>query len=169
MVKILDVPFGKFRDKGQPIDNLSNYDSSQEELVYLMNLESLKEKKVLFGTKQGMLKVVDGSEFDVSKRTTAATKLGEEDEVLTVYALEDGDTLVMQSEKDYFLRIDPAEIPQKKKGAIGVRGIRLGAADVLTAIHVLNQGENSSVMVGEKEIVLNRLRIGKRDTKGVKK
>lgn len=169
MVKILDVPFGKFRDKGQPIDNLSNYDSSQEELVYLMNLESLKEKKVLFGTKQGMLKVVDGSEFDVSKRTTAATKLGEGDEVLAVQALEDGDTLVMQSEKDYFLRIDPAEIPQKKKGAIGVRGIRLGAADVLTAIHVLNQGENSSVMVGEKEIVLNRLHIGKRDTKGVKK
>ena len=169
MVKIMDVPFGKFRDKGQPIDNLSNYDSSQEELVYLMNLESLKEKKVLFGTKQGMLKVVDGSEFDVSKRTTAATKLGEGDEVLAVHALEDGDTMVMQSEKDYFLRIDPAEIPQKKKGAIGVRGIRLGAADVLTAIHVLNQGENSSVMVGEKEIVLNRLHIGKRDTKGVKK
>lgn len=169
MVKIMDVPFGKFRDKGQPIDNLSNYDSSQEELVYLMNLESLKEKKVLFGTKQGMLKVVDGSEFDVSKRTTAATKLGEGDEVLAVHALEDGDTMVMQSEKDYFLRIDTAEIPQKKKGAIGVRGIRLGAADVLTAIHVLNQGENSSVMVGEKEIVLNRLHIGKRDTKGVKK
>ncbi len=24
-VKVLDVPYGKFRDKGVPIDNVSNY------------------------------------------------------------------------------------------------------------------------------------------------
>jgi len=169
LLKVLDVPFGKFRDKGQPIDNLSNFDSSQENLIYLMNLENLRDKKVLFGTRRGMLKVVDGSEFDVAKRTTAATKLGEEDEVLTVCALEEGDTMVMQSEKDYFLRIDTEAIPQKKKGAIGVRGIRLGDGDALCAIYILSQGENISVKIKEKEIVLNRLHIGKRDTKGVKK
>lgn len=169
LLKVLDVPFGKFRDKGQPIDNLSNFDSSQENLIYLMNLENLRDKKVLFGTRQGMLKVVDGSEFDVAKRTTVATKLGEEDELLTVRTLEEGDTMVMQSEKDYFLRIDTEAIPQKKKGAIGVRGIRLGVGDALCAIYILSQGENISVKIKEKEIVLNRLHIGKRDTKGVKK
>ncbi len=169
MIKMLDVPFGKFRDKGQPIDNLSNYDSSRETLIYLMNLEALKESRVLFGTKQGMLKVVDGSEFDVSKRTTAATKLAEGDELLSVRILNEGDTLVMQSEKGYFLRIDTAEIPQKKKGAIGVRGMRLGTQDLLCAIHILSEGETRSVELGEKEIVLNRLHMAKRDTKGVKK
>lgn len=169
LLKVLDVPHGKFRDKGQPIDNLSNFDSSQENMIYLMNLENIKDKKVLFGTKQGMLKVVNGSEFDVAKRTTAATKLGEKDELLTVRVLEEGDTMVMQSEKDFFLRIDTEEIPQKKKGAVGVRGIRLGTEDMLCAIHVLSQGETGSVKVKEKEIVLNRLHIGKRDTKGVKK
>lgn len=29
-IKVLDLPYGKFRDKGQPIDNVSNYDSTQE-------------------------------------------------------------------------------------------------------------------------------------------
>ena len=29
-VKVLDLPYGKFRDKGLPIDNVSNYDSTQE-------------------------------------------------------------------------------------------------------------------------------------------
>ena len=28
-VKVMDIPYGKFRDKGQPIDNISNYDSTQ--------------------------------------------------------------------------------------------------------------------------------------------
>ena len=32
-VKVMDIPYGKFRDKGQPIDNISNYDSKQEEIV----------------------------------------------------------------------------------------------------------------------------------------
>ena len=34
-VKVMDIPYGKFRDKGQPIDNISNYDSTQEEIVYI--------------------------------------------------------------------------------------------------------------------------------------
>ena len=34
-IKVLDLPYGKFRDKGQPIDNVSNYDSTQEMVVYM--------------------------------------------------------------------------------------------------------------------------------------
>lgn len=49
-----------------------------------------------------MLKVVDGSEFDVAKRTTVATKLNEGDELIFVQALALEETLVMQSEKDFF-------------------------------------------------------------------
>lgn len=116
-IKVLDLPFGKFRDKGQPLDNISNYDSSQENIVYLMNLQKLAEHKVFFGTKNGMCKVVDGSEFDVAKRTIAATKLSDEDILLTVRVLEGDETLVLRSDKEYFLRLEAEEIPQKKKGS----------------------------------------------------
>ena len=34
-VKVLDLPYGKFRDKSLPIDNVSNYDSTKEEIVYI--------------------------------------------------------------------------------------------------------------------------------------
>ena len=37
-IKVLDLPFGKFRDKGLPIDNVSNYDSTKEELIYILSL-----------------------------------------------------------------------------------------------------------------------------------
>ena len=169
LLKVLDLPYGKFRDKGTPIDNLCNYDSKEENVVYLAGLEQVSSHRMLFGTKYAMIKVVDGMEFVVAKKTTAATKLGDEDEVLTVCPLEENDTLVMASKKDMFLRIDCALIPQKKKGAVGVRGMKLAAGDELKEIHVLHEGEEKEVEVKGKPVALHRLHVGNRDTKGVKK
>ena len=153
LLKVLDLPYGKFRDKGTPIDNLCNYDSKEENVVYLAGLEHVSSHRMLFGTKYAMIKVVDGMEFVVAKKTTAATKLGEEDEVLTVCPLEENDTLVMA----------------KKKGAVGVRGMKLAAGDELKSIHVLHEGEEKEVEVKGKPVALHRLHVGNRDTKGVKK
>ncbi len=169
LLKVLDLPYGKFRDKGTPIDNLSNYNSSEENFVYITNLAAISRSQVLFGTKSAMLKVVDGSEFDVAKRTTAATKLNEGDELIFVQALALEETLVMQSEKDFFLRIDISSIPEKKKGAVGVRGMKLGAGDALTAIYLLNAEDVVNIEVKGKEVALNRLRTAGRDTKGTKR
>lgn len=169
LLKVLDLPYGKFRDKGTPIDNLCNYDSKEENVVYLAGLEHVSSHRMLFGTKYAMIKVVDGMEFVVAKKTTAATKLGEEDEVLTVCPLEENDTLVMATKKDMFLRVDCAQIPQKKKGAVGVRGMKLAAGDELKSIHVLHEGEEKEVEVKGKPVALHRLHVGNRDTKGVKK
>ena len=169
LLKVMDLPYGKFRDKGIPIDNLSNYDSSQENIVSIKNLGALVSGKVLFGTKYAMLKIVDGSEFDVAKRTTAATKLNEEDELLIVQAVNGDETIVMQSEKDMFLRIEVGTIPEKKKGAVGVRGMKLSAGDTLNHIYVLDADTETSVEVRGKEVVLNRIRVGNRDTKGTKR
>ena len=169
LLKVLDLPYGKFRDKGTPIDNVCNYDSKEENFVYIASLEQVSSHRLVFGTAQSMLKVVDGAEFVVAKKTTAATKLADGDEVLTVRALEGDETLVMCSHKDMFLRIDCEQIPQKKKSAVGVRGMKLAAGDTLKNIYVLHEGENAEVEVKGKMIALNRLHIGNRDTKGVRK
>ena len=169
LAKVQDIPFGKFRDKGVPIDNVSNYSSSEESLAFLTGLDTIREKKLLFLTRSGMAKLVSGAEFDVSKRTTAATKLADGDEILKIGVAEEESTLVMQSEKNYFLRIALGDIPEKKKAAIGVRAMKLGEKDSLSEAWILGNDENVSVMVKEKEIVLNRLHVSARDGKGVKK
>lgn len=172
LMKALDLPYGKFRDKGQPIDNLSNYDSSREQTVYLTALSHIIDKKLLFGTTAGMVKQVAGSEFDVSKRTTAATKLPEGEAVIFVKELEgtEHETVVMQSEKGMFLRIDADTVPEKKKTAVGVRGIRLAENDRLARMYLLaDDAEPTLADYDGGEVVLNRLRIGGRDTKGTKR
>ncbi len=167
-IKVLDLPFGKFRDKGVPIDNFSNFNSSTEQLVGIGSMEDLKNRKLLFGTKSGMLKVVDGSEFETNNRTVAATKLSEEDVLLIAEVTDGSEQVVLQSREGYFLRFPVSEIPEKKKGAVGVRGMRLGEGDFLEAVHLYHAGTEKNVEYRGRTLVLNRLKAGSRDTKGVK-
>ena len=168
LIKVQNVPFGKFRDKGTPIDNLCNYSSAQEQMVQALSLQSVKMSLLLFGTKQGMLKQVEGVEFDVSKRTVAATKLQDGDELLFVSDVRDTSQLVLQTKEGYFLRFPISEVPMKKKGAVGVRGIRLSKEDQVEKIYTLDGTEEATAEYKDRTVHLNRLRIGRRDTKGTK-
>ena len=167
-VKVQDLPFGKFRDKGVPIDNFGNFSSTEEQIVGIGSMEVLKHQKLLFGTRQGMLKIVDGSEFETKMKTMAATKLNEGDELLKAIVTDGTGQVVLQSRDGYFLRFDISEIPEKKKGAVGVRGMRLAEKDALEAIHLYHAGQEESIEYKEKQLVLNKLKAGSRDTKGVK-
>ena len=169
LVKISDLPFGRFRDKGTPIDNVSNYNSSEENIIYLTSLGNLIGRRLLFASSSGMLKQVDGMEFDVAKRTTAVTKLLDGDTLLFVGPVSETDSIVLQTEKGMFLRFAATDVPEKKKGAVGVRGIKLAEKDRLEAVYLLNEQEERTITYKDKEVSLNRLRIGNRDTKGVKK
>ena len=171
-IKVLSLPFGKFRDKGQPIDTAekgSKLDLTKENLIFADSMEKIVSKKLLFGTKTAMIKVVDGSEFEVSRKVIAATKLADKDEVICVKVLNPGNSVVMQSKKDMFLRIDGDTVPEKKKTAVGVRGMKLAKGDELTDIYVLEEGENIDVKVKDKTVAIGRLHVASRDTKGVKK
>ena len=168
-VKVPDIPYGKFRDKGTPIDNLSNYNSTEEQIVFVCDEGSLSMAKLLFATKQGMLKQVDGSEFQVAKRTIAATKLLEEDEVICVQVVTEGQNIVLQTMNGYFLRFASTEVPEKKKGAVGVRGIKLQKKDELEQVYLLEEGVEQKVLYKEKEVTLNRLKLARRDGIGTKR
>ena len=167
-LKVMDIPMGKFRDKGVPVDNISNYDSSKESILFAASQSDLNLYRVIFVTKQAMLKIVDGGEFDVAKRTVAATKLADDDEVISVVTLKEQRNIVLKSAEGYFLRFPVEEIPEKKKGAIGVRGMKLGAKDSLEAVYYTRGAVEQTVEYGGKEIELNKIRSGKRDGKGVR-
>ena len=167
-IKVSDLPYGKFRDKGIPIDNVSNFNSEKENILFLTSQTELNLRQVLFVTAQSMMKLVDGGEFDVSKRTVAATKLGENDRVVCVMTLLEQRNIVLQTKEGYFLRFAIEEIPEKKKGAIGVRGMKLGAKDAVEKVYLIQNTVDTSITYKEKEVVLNHLKPAKRDGKGTK-
>ena len=182
-IKLMDIPFGRFRDKGTPIDNLGNYSSAGEEIVYLCSSDQLRGRKLLFVTQGGMMKLVDGSEFEASKKTIAATRLNDGDKVISIMATDtrvtvseetgesvtvSGQTIVLKSCDGYFLKFPLTEIPEKKKGAVGVRGIKLSANDKIDDVYVIPEGADITVDYRGKEISLGRLKMAKRDGKGTK-
>lgn len=181
-IKALDVPVKKFRDKGVPLDNLGNYDSSGENIVFISAAGQLKNKKLLFTTTQAMMKFVDASEFEVSKRTVTSTKLAEGDLIVSIYALDKGyddflmseenmafsDIVVLQTEQGVFLRFKTEEIPEKKKGAVGVRGMKLLKNDKVEKVYVMDAGDTLEVEANGVKVELRSLKLKKRDQTGWK-
>ncbi|WP_418746002.1 DNA gyrase/topoisomerase IV subunit A [Frisingicoccus sp.] len=168
MIKVSSLPYGKFRDKAIPIDNFGNYNSSEESLVYVANLSRVIQSHLLFATGQAMFKQVNGEEFNVSKRTIAATKLSDNDRVIAVIPLANTTHVALRTRKGVFLRFDIGEVPEKKKTALGVRGIQLSGDDIVEEVYLLNKNSETIITYNEKSISLNKLKLGHRDTKGTK-
>ena len=167
-VKVMDLPFGKFRDKGVPIDNVSNYSTEKERIIAVASQSELNLYRMVFVTRQSMMKIVDGGEFDVMKKTVASTKLSDDDELVNVTVIREQTHIVLRSADGYFLRFAIEDIPEKKKGAIGVRGMKLGAKDFVEEVYYHKNMTETIIEYKEKSISLNQLKLAKRDTKGTK-
>ena len=190
-IKVKDIPFStKFRDKGTPIDNLGNYDSSGERIIYLCSSERIRQKRLLFVTKLGMMKLVDTSEFDVMKKTVASTKLTDGDELIGIYETDartevlskfnyDGtvgeeevvssdQNIILQTANGVFLKFPLTDVPQKKKNAVGVRGIKLGSDDYIEDVYILTNGDELSMDYKGKMLDFGKMKMAHRDTKGTK-
>ena len=167
-IKVADIPLVRFRDKGTPADNLSNYDSSQEQILYVAPVGQVKMSTLLFVTRTSMCKLVAGGEFDVSKRTIASTKLAEGDSLIFVGTADEMEQIVFQSQNGYFLRILKNDVSTIKKTSVGVRGMKLGEKDVLEHAYLLEPHQEYSIIYHDKPYCLNKVKLAKRDTKGTK-
>lgn len=174
-IKVQDIPSGRLRDKGTPLDNIGNYDSRNEQILLIVPDRTLKESSLLFVTAASMVKLVDGAEFIVQKKTVAATKLAEGDTLTAVRIVSAKESItnaqiIMQSEEGYFLRFPLEEVTRKKKGAIGIRGMKLQEQDHVKHIYLtgVEEEDTPSIIYKEKELVFSKIRLMGRDGKGVK-
>ena len=167
-VKAMDIPMRKLRDKGIPIDNLSNFTSKDEEIVWMAPLSFIKSNKIFIATRQGFVKVTDGAEFESSVRSIAATKLQENDEVVLAGAAKDAEFAVLGSHDGFFIKFLLNEAPELKKTAVGVRGIKLSENDYVEVSCLLENAKEFILDFHGKKMTLNRLKLSKRGGKGTK-
>lgn len=167
-IKLMDVPFGRYKDKGTPIDNLGNYSSNGEDIIFLCLASQLVGRKYLFTTQLGMMKIVDGSEFDAGKKTIAATKLLDNDKVSMIYQAGTDRNIILQTKEGFFLKFPISEIPEKKKNAVGVRGIKLSGDDRIDEVYLVPEDAEISIDYRGKELSLRKIKTAKRDGKGTK-
>ena len=170
VVKVSELPYGKFRDKSFPIDNYCNYDSSQENILCIDSLEHILSSSVLFVSKYGMSKIVNGTEYDVRTKSTASTKLNEDDQILYIKLInkEEKNHIALQTKDGCFLKFTSTEIPTKKKNAVGVRCIRLNESDEIENVYYISPKDETTITYKEKDVELSKLKLSKRDVKGIK-
>lgn len=166
-IKCQDVPLGKFRDKGVPIDNISKYNANDEEIVYVNVKSALAGKTLLFATKDAMVKLVETSEFETANKVVVATKLNDGDKVINITMMGYETDIVFRTHEGYFLRCSLSDIPLQKKNSKGVVGIKLGKTDELDDVYLLGV-DPVDITVNKKPLNLNRLKLANRAGKGTK-
>lgn len=166
-IKCQDVPLGKFKDKGVPIDNISKYNANQEEIIYANVKSALAGKTLIFATRDAMVKLVETSEFETANKLVAATKLGEGDRLIEIREMAYETDIVFETHDGYFLRCSLSDIPLQKKNSKGVIGIRLGKCDTLDHFYLLGT-EPVEITYRKKPLSLNRLKLAGRAGKGTK-
>ena len=164
-VKVLDYPLAKFKDKGIPLDNLCKFSSDKEVVLSVFAKTELLHETLLFLSRNGYGKRVEGSEFDTQNRLVQATKLVD-DSLVAVLPVKAEEQLVLESEESFFLRFPVEELPVQKKTARGVCAMSLKKGDGIKSVYLLS--EQTELKLSGKNLSLSRLKLAKRGGKGAK-
>ncbi len=167
-VKVSDIPMGKAKDKGIPVDNISSYTSKNEQILMIASQSELNLYRLVFVTKKALCKIVSGGEFDVSRRMIASTKLNDGDTIVNVGIVKDTKNIVLVSTDGFFIRFPLEELPELKKTAAGVRGMKLSDNADVEAVYYENIDSEPNFTFRDKQIEYSKIKLSKRDGKGTK-
>ncbi len=166
--KVSDIPLGKIRDKGIPIDNITTYTSNDSGILLLCSQSDLNLFRLIFVSKMSYMKIVDGGEFDVTRKTIQATKLTDGDRICSVSILNEQKNIILVSNDGYFLKFPIEQIPEKKKMAVGVRGMKLNGEALIDKVFFTGNAIESVIKYNDSEIPSGKIKLANRDGKGNK-
>ena len=158
-IKAVTIPAGKITDKGIPIENLTRL--KDEYIVFAYSMKELINKKLLFHTKQGYVKLVNGKEFDVKTSASIAGKLKDNDEYIFIRPIKKAaGNIVVITETHIGMKYGVNEISLMKKQAIGVQSIDLKDNDFCKYIEFEDDFHYENIDI-------KKIRKRKRGSKGV--
>lgn len=147
------IPFGKFRDKSIPVDNVSTLGTTTDLILYAEAMRDMAgeaagdtvssnaDKTVgnknvyVIVTNLGGVKKLPGAEFSVKSKNTKYIKLKDGEVCTDFVKVEKGEPeIVLVSEAGRFLRFSAADIPEKKRGAGTVAGIAMKDGEKLSDV-----------------------------------
>lgn len=174
------IPFGKFRDKSIPIDNISTLDTTTDLVLHVEAMEYIAGSDYLIVTNLGGVKRIAGEELCVKSKNTKYIKLKDNETCTDFIKVEkivnagtvENPEIVLVSESGRFLRFSAADIPNKKRGAGSITGIAVKENEAVSDVFFVYPGytENYTLSLKNgKNILFSKLTKGKRGEKGTQK
>ena len=167
-IKVMDLPMSKLRDKGTPIDNLTKFDSSVEEIMLAVSEDSMRGNFILMITKNGYIKKVSSEEYKTNNKQVASTKLMDEDILIAVKILlpRANTDICIVSDAGYILKFNVSEVNEFKKSTRGEKAITLGYNEFVDSLYLT--ADSRLANVNGKEVTLSKVRLSHRGYKGQK-
>lgn len=170
-IKMNAIPKGRNRDKGVLIQSLCKL-GDDEALTYIA-FEDLFNSQLLFVTKNGLVKLVSGVEFETNRSMINSTKLDDGDELIKVRPLTDEESIsedssvVIITHKEASLRFPLSQVNELKKASKGVKGITMAAEDYAWCAEAVSK-ETETIEHDGKRFAVKKIKTRKRNDKATK-
>ena len=167
-----DIPVGTNVSKGQSIKSLINMETDEEPAVMYSIYRDTDAQFVLFVTKNGLVKKTSLEEYVKTKKKTgiAAISIKEGDELAAVSLVKD-EQLILITKNGMAIRFDSKEVTPTSRATAGVKGITLGADDLIIAAQPVRNTKDKLAIFSQsglsKKFGLEELPLQKRAGKGL--
>ena len=140
-----------FRDKGIPVDNISNYDSSTEIILYI-STGIYHGQEAAFVTEQSMCKLVAGSRILMFQNEPLQLQNCRKETKSCIWQSQNWNNISTRSQKNYFLRFCNRRYSGKEKRRCRCVGACGSDGELLTDVWQLNNGKEEIIMIKRKFI-----------------
>ena len=142
-----ELPQGSRIAKGQAIVNLLQL--QPDEVITAILKSELEDKTHLFMiTEHGTVKRTELSQFDNIRRSgLIVQKMNDDDKLRWVLATSGSDEILIVSKKGKAIRFPEKDVRAMGRAAAGVRGIKLGAGDIVVEAGGIEDSKKSMLLV----------------------
>ena len=177
-IKTFEIPEAGRTAKGTPIINLIQIDSGEKITAVIpvkQNKDSeeiAKDEYLVMTTKKGIIKKTKISMFNnIRKMGLIAVNLREDDELISVQKITDGQDMFLATKLGMSIRFNEADFRELSRNATGVKAITLNTDDEVVASEVIEE-DKKILIVSEKGFgkctLSDEYRVQSRGGKGLK-
>nr|WP_317357464.1 DNA gyrase subunit A [uncultured Tyzzerella sp.] len=155
-IKTFEIPEAGRTAKGTPIINLLQLDNGEKVTAVIPvkqnkdNEQILQDEYLAMITKKGIIKKTKISMFNnIRKMGLIAVNLREDDELISVQKLTDGQHMFLATKLGMSIRFDASDIRELGRNATGVKAISLNEDDEVVAAEVIEE-DKKILIVSEK-------------------
>ncbi len=169
--KVHEVPEGGRATRGRSLQNLVEKEKDEQITAFVTVKEFVDDKSIVMVTANGTIKKTKLSAYsNVRKGGINAINIVEGDKLIEVKLADGNNDIVIGTKKGLAIRFNESDVREMGRTATGVRGIRLGAGDVVIGFLVVRSLSSLLVVTNKgygKRSSIDDYRITKRGGKGV--
>ena len=171
-IDVNGLPVSKWKEKGIEFNKLvSGVKTDEVPVAIIENPTEESDKKLLFFTKQGMIKKTALNEYMIGKSSYQSAKFKDGDELISVEFDKENTSIFFVTKNGMGLNAEKTDIPEQGRISGGVKGVMLGDDDEVVSASQVVAGQNIVLITNTayaKQINSSEVDIIARYRKGVK-